>query len=307
MLLEKQKLFRSTNKNTIMKKFFVILIILVSILIFIIIRDYKIKKKKLKLNNALNSNFFIQVINNLIEENKYNLLEERIRLRVIDAYGNEDFKKWLGNPPLDEKAIENHILNGSKRFKEGIPYFWEKVILKEFINTELFFEKWKSYCAENPTINDEIIGTTRKLETEDWFVFIASQIEKSCLNLLENNYSKTINQSYKKGIKFENHCMEILKQYGWEVKETPHTGDQGVDLIASINDLRICIQCKDHEKAIGNKAVQEISAGKSFWKGTHAVLVSKSGFTRSAQQLAKSNKVKLINEFQLRDLEKFIF
>ena len=45
--------------------------------------------------------------------------------------------------------------------------------------------------------------------------------------------------------------MEILKQNGWTVKETPNTGDQGVDLIASINDLRICIQCKDHEKAIG--------------------------------------------------------
>ena len=137
-------------------------------------------------------------------------------------------------------------------------------------------------------------------------LFIASQIEKSCLKLIENNYSKTIKESYKKGIKFENHCKEILKQHGWDVKETPNTGDQGVDLIASINDLRICIQCKDHEKAIGNKAVQEISAGKLFWKGTHAIIVSKSGFTKSAHQLAKSNKVELINEYQLKDLEKFI-
>jgi len=281
-----------------------ILIIFIIFLIFIVVRNYQIKKKKLKLNNALNSNFFIQTINNSIEENKYNLLEERIRLREIDAYGNEDYKKWIGNPPLDEKAIEKNILNGSKRFKEGIPYFWEKVILKKFGSMELFFEKWRSYIDMNPTIDDEIIGSIRKLETEDWFVFIASQIEKSCLNLEDNN-SKKNNQSYKKGIKFENHCMEILKQNGWEVKETPSTGDQGVDLIASIDGLRICIQCKDHEKAIGNKAVQEISAGKLFWKGTHAILVSKSGFTKSAQQLAKSNKVVLINEYQLKDLEKF--
>ena len=142
-------------------KIFYILIIFIIFLIFIIVRDYQIKKKMFKLNNALNSNFFIQTINNLIEENKYNLLEERIRLREIDAYGNEDYKKWIGNPPLDEKAI-------------------------------------------------------------------------------------------------------------------------------------------------GNKAVQEISAGKLFWKGTHAMIVSKSGFTKSAHQLAKSNKVELINEFQLKDLEKFI-
>jgi len=290
-----------------MKNIYIILVIsFFSFLSYLIIRDYQIKKKRYKLNNALNSNFFIQTINNSIEENKFNLLEERIRLREIDAYGNEDYKKWIGNPPLDEKAIEKNILNGSKRFKEGIPYFWKKVILKKFGSMESFFEKWRSYCDENPTIDDEIIGSIRNLETEDWFVFIASQIEKSCLNLIEKNYSNKNNESYKKGIRFENHCKEILKQHGWEVKETPNTGDQGVDLIASINDLRICIQCKDHEKAIGNKAVQEISAGKLFWQGTHAILVSKSGFTKSAQRLAKSNKVILISEYQLKDLEKFI-
>jgi len=287
-------------------KIFFILIIFIIFLIFVIVRDYQIKKKKFKLNNALNSNFFIQTINNLIEENKYNLLEERIRLRDIDAYGNEDYKKWIGNPPLDEKAIEKNILNGSKRFKEGIPYFWEKVILKKFGSMELFFEKWRSYCNENPTIDDEIIGSIRKLETEDWFVFIASQIEKSCLNLIEKNYSIKNKENYKKGIRFENHCKEILIQNGWEEKETPNSGDQGVDLIASINDLRICIQCKDLVKAIGNKAVQDISAGNIIWKGTHAIIVSKSGFTKSAHKLAKSYKVELINEYQLKDLEKFI-
>ena len=258
-----------------MKNISIILIIFIVFLIFVILRVYQIKNKRIKLTKALNSNFFIQVINNAIEENKYNLLEERIRLRKIDPYGNEDLKKWIGNPPLNEIAIEKNIFYGSKLFKEGIPYFWKKVILKKFGSTELFFEKWKSYCSENPIIDDEILGITRKLKNEDWFVFIASQIEKSCLNLIEDNYSKKSNQRYKKGLKFENHCMEILKQNGWEVKETPITGDQGVDLIASIKGLRICIQCKDHEKAIGNKAVQEISAGKLFWKGTHAILVKK--------------------------------
>ena len=218
-------------------KIFFILIIFIIFLIFVIVRDYQIKNKKFKLNNTLNSNFFIQTINNSIEENKYNLLEERIRLREIDAYGNEDYKKWIGNPPLEEKAIEKNIFNGSKRFKEGIPYFWEKVIVKKFGSIELFFEKWRSYCNENPTIDDEIIGSIRKLEIEDWFVFIAMQIEKSCLNLIENGYSKKINANYKKGIKFENHCIKILKQHDWEVKEKHNNGDQGDDLIASINQL----------------------------------------------------------------------
>ena len=87
-----------------MKNFF-ILIIFIIFLIFIIVRDYQIKKKKFKLNNALNSNFFIQTINNLIEENKYNLLEESIRLREIDAYSNEDYKKWMAIHLLKKKPL----------------------------------------------------------------------------------------------------------------------------------------------------------------------------------------------------------
>ena len=91
-----------------MKNIYIILVIsFISFLSYLMIRDYQIKKKRYKLNNALNSNFFIQTINNLIEENKFNLLEERIRLREIDAYGNEDYKKWISNTPIEEKAIGN--------------------------------------------------------------------------------------------------------------------------------------------------------------------------------------------------------
>ena len=285
-----------------MNNIFIILISLIILFLITIFRNYLLKKRKYKLNNALNANYFLETLNKLIDDNKYNLLEERIRLKDIDAYGNEDLKKWIGNPPLDESSIENSLNNGSKRFKEGIPYFWKKVILKEFLGQQSFFEKWNSYRKINPIINDEIISANRTLENEDWFIFIASQIEKCCLNTIENNSLNKNNDNYKKGIRFENHCMEILKQNGWNVKETPPTGDQGVDLIASINNLRICIQCKDHKKVVGNKAVQEISAGKLYWEGTHAVLVSESGFTKSAQKLARANKVKLISSSELKDL-----
>ena len=289
-----------------MNKYIIILVALIFLILITIFRNYFIQKKRYNLNNALNANYFLETLNKLIEENKYNLLEERIRLKDIDAYGNEDLKKWIGNPPLDEISIKKSINNGSKRFKEGIPYFWEKVILKKFSGQECFFEKWKSYRKINPIINDEIIGSNRVLENEDWFIFVASQIEKTCLNLIENKTIKNNNQNYKKGIIFENNCMEILKNNGWNVKETPNTGDQGVDLIASIDNLRICIQCKNHKKPVGNNAVQEISAGKLYWKGTHAVLVSKSGYTKSAQKLAKANKVKLLNDFELKDLENLL-
>ena len=289
-----------------MKNILIFLFSFISIIIIITLRNYLLKKRRLKLNNLLNANYFLETLNKTIEKNKYNLLVERIRLKEIDAYGNEDLKKWIGNPPLNENSIKKHLNNGSKRFKEGIPYFWEKVILKEFSGQESFFEKWNSYRKINPIINDEIIGAKRTLENEDWFIFVASQIEKSCLITTDKNQLEKNNGNYKKGILFENHCMEILKKNGWKVEETSNTGDQGVDLIASIDSLRICIQCKNHKQVIGNKAVQEISAGKLYWEGTHAVLVSESGFTKSAQKLARANDVKLINISELEDLENIV-
>ena len=43
----------------------------------LISRDHQIKKRRLKLNCSLNSNYLNNVINNLIEENKYSLLLQR--------------------------------------------------------------------------------------------------------------------------------------------------------------------------------------------------------------------------------------
>ena len=68
--------------------------------------------------------------------------------------------------------------------------------------------------------------------------------------------------------------MEILISKWWRVEEIQETDYQGIDLIASIKGYRLCIQCKDHKKAIRNKAV---SAGKRYWNGAHAILLSQSG------------------------------
>ena len=137
-----------------MNEIFIILASLIILFLISIFRNYLLKKRKYKLSNALNANYFLKTLNKLIEDNKYNLVEERIRLKFIDAYGNEDLKKWIGNPPLDELSIEREFNNDSKRFKEGIPYFWEKVILKEFSGKESFFEKCNSYRKINQIIND---------------------------------------------------------------------------------------------------------------------------------------------------------
>ena len=281
-----------------------IIFLLLIILTTIFISYNKISKKR-KLQLFLESNFFIEEIKKTIERNKFNLLEERKRLKSIDAYGNENLKRWFGKPPINKKEIKFDLSQNGYGFKEGIPYFWFREILKSFESIDIFFSKWEHYIRINPIIRDEILGKDRKLKVEDWYLFIASMVEKSCINLIDE-YKYENNLNNQKGIAFENQCMKILISKGWRVEETPKSGDQGIDLIASIEKYRLCIQCKDHKKPIGNKAVQEVSAGKKYWNGTHAILVSQSGYTKSAYKLAAANNVLLISTLELNNIVSLI-
>ena len=88
--------------------------------------------------------------------------------------------------------------------------------------------------------------------------------------------------------------------------KTAATGDQGVDLIATKNRVKVAIQCKRYSGSVGNAAVQEVSAGKDYWHCQHAVVVSNSNYTPSAKNLANKLSVKLIHHNEINDLYKEI-
>ena len=108
------------------------------------------------------------------------------------------------------------------------------------------------------------------------------------------------------GDEYEKYCKNILKQRGWIVELTPKSGDQGVDLIATKEYLKVCIQCKRYSKPVGNKAIQEIFTGKQFYSGSHGVLVSNAGFTKSAKSLASKTGIILLSDENLMNLESFL-
>lgn len=106
------------------------------------------------------------------------------------------------------------------------------------------------------------------------------------------------------GRQYEYYCGDILKKCGWLVTVTQGSGDQGVDVIAEKEGLVVAIQCKKHNQPIGNKAIQEIFAGRAHYKAHIAVVCSSSGYTNSAQQLANSLRVILLSHNDLYNLEK---
>ena len=54
-----------------MNKYIIILVALIFLILITLFRNYFLKKKRYKLNNALNANYFLETLNKLIEENKY--------------------------------------------------------------------------------------------------------------------------------------------------------------------------------------------------------------------------------------------
>ena len=115
------------------------------------LKEEKKRQQGLKKNIDASEEFINQLVE-IIEENKYGLLEERRKLVKKDSYGKEETSRWVGNPTLSPSSIELGFLindlgdDGFSDFKKGIPYFWFSVILpaiggtsKPEKNSKIFF------------------------------------------------------------------------------------------------------------------------------------------------------------------------
>ena len=101
---------------------------------------------------------------------------------------------------------------------------------------------------------------------------------------------------------FEVFCAQVLRESGWDARVTKGSRDQGVDVIAARGGLRVVIQCKLYTGPVGNKAVQEVSAGRGHENAHFGVVVSNSRYTASAAALAKTNRILLLHHRDLPNL-----
>jgi restriction system protein len=64
------------------------------------------------------------------------------------------------------------------------------------------------------------------------------------------------------------------------------------------------VHCKKYSSPVGNKAVQEIAAGKLHQQADHAAVVTNNTYTPSARELAGTNNVKLLHVSELETFAK---
>ena len=98
---------------------------------------------------------------------------------------------------------------------------------------------------------------------------------------------------------FEHFCADTLRKAGWSARVTQASADQGVDVVAERQGQVLVLQCKLYSKPVGNKAVQEIAAGRAHERADFAAVCSNQAYTPAAKRLAGTNSVLLLHPAEL--------
>ncbi|MBR3697381.1 MAG: restriction endonuclease [Clostridia bacterium] len=212
-----------------------------------------------------------------VEKNDYKSIEENILNINIENFINMD-----GDDLLYEltRVIENNIVSYKKY-----------ISLEEIINMFI-------YSREEVNIYNKVQAQKAVYEKERILNGIFDEEKKVVSNSLD--YS-TIDNGYD----FESFVANLYKMLGYNVEAvTAKSGDQGADVIIEKDNIKYAIQVKYYNNPVGNKAVQEVVAAKSFYKTDKAMVVTNSTFTPQAITLANANDVLLVDGNKLDELIK---
>ncbi len=110
------------------------------------------------------------------------------------------------------------------------------------------------------------------------------------------------------GADFEAWVTEVLNAASIPAENIQHTGDFGVDVVATVDGTRVGIQVKRYASSIGNSAVQEALAGSGYHDCALAAVVTQSTYTRAAREQADRARVPvlLVDRENIHDLARLL-
>jgi hypothetical protein len=111
------------------------------------------------------------------------------------------------------------------------------------------------------------------------------------------------------GNAFEEWLGRLLTDAGVPgVFKTQASRDQGADIVVTIGSRKAVLQAKQYSDAfVGNKAVQEAFTAMHYYDASEAWVVTTSGYSRDAIDLASRTGVRLIDGSQLLNLPQLLF
>lgn len=239
-----------------------------------------------------------------IQENGFLLLTRCLREIGIEYYSKEFEELYKGYFPFVEEMDIDDCINAyyeidflEKNEKTNYGFltyylFVKNPVLQSASHHSLLeaFELIKEKVAEYEK-NKELNSFERQLMHNKKTIKIRNGYENISIDDID----------MMSGSEFEEFICYLFKKMGYSVNLTPSTGDQGIDLIAVKNGLRIGIQTKCYSNSVSNKAIQEVVAGVKHYNLSKAIVITNNYFTKSAIELALSNEVVLWDRSILKE------
>lgn len=201
--------------------------------------------------------------------------------------------KWDQTVYQDEYG--NYLFD---RWNQALDYFIDNVLRKDSLISGYLFDssiaRYRAAGINMDDIRNKHLAQIKKIVVDAIIEYKTDQ--------LENNAHLSVHVDSLDPIQFEHYCADILRSNGWDARVTQASGDQGIDVIASLGNVKAVLQCKKYSQPVGNAAVQEIFAGKQHEQAHVAAVVSNATFTPSAKQLASSTGVHLLHYSELAKL-----
>lgn len=222
---------------------------------------------------------------------------DEFEINLTKSY-NEFFNQYIGDFQIAKDIQRNYIKNvlvcdeiNIENSQEILIYFLlSKCNIKELILCDCFVEYYE--IIQELKQNIESSDIKQKLKTKQ-----KRKITKYTIDDID----------LMNGTEFEKFVALLFKKMGYSSQVTKQSGDQGIDVIAIKNNTQIGIQAKCYSNTIGNAAIQEAVAGKSYYDCDKVVVVTNNYFTTAAIELAQANNVILWNRDFLKEKIKEIF
>ena len=268
----------------------------------------------------------------LVKPHLDKLLLKKKQLIRVDDYGNVDSclfdkelnyfvnknirKKVLIFEPFKQLSPFKQLLEsiGTQKIEENSERSNRYQLFIDNFNDSSIFEKLDAagFSYVLPIIDgvkiiglkDELPKVCLKAELlkDDDDLDLVLEIVRDLIFDYENNtLPKVKNLDDVSPIDFEHECADLLNESGWTARVTQASGDQGIDVIATYENVKAVFQVKKYSQPVGNSAVQEIIAGKAFEQAHVAAVVTNSTFTASAKKLANATGVFLLHYSELPD------
>lgn len=233
-------------------------------------------KNKEKFDSLIEFNYFQKEIDDFKNDKDFKKLIDSIDKNIFMKYHSINDFSIVNNQEYFYNELFDYIIMKTIKYLDG------DETLNIIFNKSVYIDRLKK--------NDEL---REILKNKNKYLHDIKEEKK--INKLDIN-------DVNSGDDFEKFLKEVFLRLGYHVALTQQTRDQGADLIIEKELVKIVVQAKFYGNTVGNKAVQEVIAAKSYYDADSCMVVTNNTFTSSAYELAKANRVRLVDGKELNSM-----